>query len=47
MTVFWFEAITFVLEIRENPRIREDKHNEFIRRILDNYDKKPKLVGDQ
>ena len=36
-----------VLEIRENPKIREDKHNEFIRRILDNYDKKPKLVGDQ
>ena len=36
-----------VLEIRENPKIREDKHNEFIRQILDNYDKKPKLVGDQ
>ena len=36
-----------VLEIRENPKIREDEHNEFIRRILDKYDQKPKLVGDK
>ena len=36
-----------VLEIRENPKVREDEHNDFIRRILDRYQEQPKLVGNQ
>ena len=36
-----------VLEIRENPKIREDEHHEYIRRLVDQYDKRPALVGDQ